>query len=113
MFNENSIRLRACRKRYGLDQAEIALLVGRNQATVSRFESGRYLPDSQSLVAYEILFDMPASTVLPHTRRHVTNRIQMRARHLLKRCEETGTVRHPTKVEFLEALLGRLTGAKK
>ena len=50
MFNANSVRLRACRKRGGLDQAELSQLIGTSYSTVSRFERGESLPDVQQLI---------------------------------------------------------------
>jgi len=110
MFTANSIRLRACRKRSGLDQAELANLVGRNIHSFISIENGRFLPDTQSLIAYEILFDIPASKLLPDTRTNVRRVTFKRALRLLKRCQASPSGHTCNKVEFLENLCRRLTG---
>jgi len=111
MFHANSIRLRACRKRAGFDQAELANLVGRNVHSFINIENGRFLPDTQSLIAYETLFDIPASSLLPDTRANVRRVTYERAQRLLKRCESNLSGHTRTKVEFLEALCRRLDGS--
>ncbi|WP_394692375.1 helix-turn-helix domain-containing protein [Hyphobacterium sp.] len=111
MFHANSIRLRACRKRAGFDQAELANLVGRNIHSFIGIETGRFLPDTQSLIAYEVLFDIPASSLLPDTRANVCRITYERAQKLLKRCKASPSRHTRSKVEFLENLCHRLDGS--
>ena len=111
MLNANSIRLRACRKRSGLDQAELATLVGRNIHSFASFERGQLLPDTQSLIAYEIIFNAPAANILPDTKASVRRDCYLRAKRLLKRCNASPLKHKRYKVEFLDALCRRLDGS--
>lgn len=110
MLNENIIRLKACRKRGGLDQVELATLVGMNFHTVSRFERGLTLPDAPTLIAYELIFDMPAAQLLPATMRVMRKQTLRRALDLQKRCGRSSLPQKRGKTEFLEALCQRLEG---
>tara|TARA_R110000868_G_scaffold11516_7_gene56439 strand:+ start:41017 stop:41361 length:345 start_codon:yes stop_codon:yes gene_type:complete len=113
MFNANSVRLRACRKRGGLDQAELSQLIGTSYSTVSRFERGESLPDIRHLIAYEIIFDIPVSKMLPDTSVAVRNQTRERAARVLKRCRRSSDDRRRAiKVEFMEGLCRRLDGIK-
>ena len=112
MFHANSIRLRACRKRAGFDQAELANLVGRNVHSFIGIENGRFLPDTQTLIAYEILFEIPASSLLPDTKANVRRVTYERAKRLLKRCENNPSQHTRTKADFLEKLCRRLEGGE-
>tara|TARA_R110002073_G_scaffold69054_6_gene171330 strand:+ start:29320 stop:29661 length:342 start_codon:yes stop_codon:yes gene_type:complete len=111
MFNANSVRLRACRKRGGLDQAELSQLVGTSYSTISRFERGRTLPDIQTLITYELIFDIPAAKLLPDVTHAARRRTYERAARLLKRCNTSPTDHMRAKVEFIEAICSRLDGS--
>lgn len=43
------------RKDLGLSQAELAEKLGVNQATVSRFENGKLIPDKRTILAVQAL----------------------------------------------------------
>lgn len=110
MQNANSIRLRACRKRSGLDQAELGQLVGRNMHVLSRCERGLIIPDPQTMIAYELLFDIPVAKLLPDMTARVRRLTYERATQLLKRCNSLPREEVRTKVEFLYALCHKLEG---
>jgi len=108
MFNANAIRLKACRRRGGLDQAELSKLVGlRNYNTISRFERGVNLPDAPVLIAYELIFDIPVATLLPDTSRIVRKHTYLRAVRLLKHCKASPNDCQ-NKIEFLEDVCQKL-----
>lgn len=108
MINANTIRLRACRKRCGLDQAELAELLGCNFHSLSRCERGLFLPNSEILLTYEIVFDIPASKLLPDTTARLRRITYRKAERLLKRCHASEGRSASVKVDFLEKLCHRL-----
>ncbi len=108
MFNANAIRLKACRKRGGLDQAELAFLLGVSCSTVSRFERGLTIPETPPLIAYSLIFDMPATKALPDTTIALRKKLLARCERLHKRLCQSGD-RTP-KVEFIQSIHDRLSG---
>ncbi|WP_300532626.1 helix-turn-helix transcriptional regulator [Maricaulis sp.] len=110
MIDANAIRLKACRRRGGLDQAELARLVGTTHSTISRYESGRLRPDVGTLITYELIFDIPASTLLPDTTIANRRKTLARAHALKKRYERSSGALPATKVEFIRTLCHRLDG---
>ncbi|MHA6287140.1 helix-turn-helix domain-containing protein [Maricaulis sp. CAU 1757] len=110
MFDANAIRLKACRRRGGLDQAELAQLVGTSLSTISRIECGQVRPDTLTLLTYELIFDIPAANLLPDTTADLRRRTQARAAKLLKRCEQSRTTPLPAKVEFIKSICRRFDG---
>ena len=112
MLNSNSIRLKACRRRSGLDQAELAELVGVSPAVaVSKYERGERLPALSALIAYEIAFEMPVTKLLPDAQRAEEERMLRRAGALMARLKRSQTRASAHKVSFLSALVRRLEGA--
>jgi transcriptional regulator with XRE-family HTH domain len=111
MFDANAIRLKACRRRGGLDQAELAQLVGTSFSTISRFERGLVRPDTLTLITYELIFDIPAAKLLPDTTIDLKRRTRARATQLLKRCDNSPDRHPPGKVEFIRSLCSRLDGS--
>lgn len=109
MHNANSIRLKACRKRGGLDQADVSQLVGiRRSSAISRYERARCLPDSRTLIAYEIVFDRPAAKLLPETLLSERRRVFERAIRLTRQCRQTSSSVQDKKLAFLNELILRL-----
>ena len=109
MHTSNTLRLTACRKRAGLDQAELAHLVGvRVRSGISRLETGSRIPDARTLVAYEILFAHKAQTLLPDVARRERRRILSFAKLLLRRLEGSVLPQPKAKLAFLKALIARL-----
>ena|SRR5713101_69999 len=98
--------LRSYRKTFGLSQNEVARLLGSRQGSnVCRYERFRSVPSLQTAIAYEIIFNVRLSELLPDLYAHVKERIARRARMLLKkkpsgsqRCEEA-------KLAFFESLV--------
>jgi transcriptional regulator with XRE-family HTH domain len=110
MFNANAIRLRACRKRGGLDQVELAHLLGTSCSSVSRFERGLTIPETPTLIAYQLTFDIPASKILPDTTRRLRRQTLARLETLLKRTEASSDRAYTAKVEFLKSVRDRVSG---
>lgn len=75
---------------------------------LSRCERGLLIPDPQTLIAYELIFDIPVARLLPDTAAKVRRLTHERATRLLKRCNAQPRDEARTKVEFLNALCLRL-----
>lgn len=109
MTNTTSIRLKACRKRSGLQQIELGQLVGLQlSSTISRFEHGQRLPDTRVLLAYSLVFDRPCHELLPCTTRKERKRICANARKLIQNLQSGSSVYDNRKIAFLENLVKRI-----
>ena len=64
MLNEN---LKAARKSKGLSQEELAVKLHVVRQTVSKWEQGRSVPDSNMLIAISEVLEIPVSTLLGET----------------------------------------------
>lgn len=64
MLNEN---LKAARKTKGLSQQELAIKLNVVRQTVSKWEQGLSVPDSDMLIALSEALEMPVSTLLGET----------------------------------------------
>lgn len=64
MLNEN---LKQLRKSKGLTQEELAVQLGVVRQTISKWEKGLSVPDSQMLIELSERFDVPVSTLLGDT----------------------------------------------
>ena len=64
MLNEN---IRALRKSKGLSQQELAMKLNVVRQTVSKWEQGLYVPDSDLLIALSKALETPVSTLLRET----------------------------------------------
>lgn len=108
MLDANAIRLKACRRRGALDQAELAQLMGTSYDTISRYECGRGRPDVFTLLTYELLFDIPASKLLPDTTHTLRRTVLERSERLLKRLARPSHRQCQAKVDFVRSLCQRL-----
>jgi transcriptional regulator with XRE-family HTH domain len=62
----NVSRLRTLRRRSGLSQKELALILGfRSEATISRHERSDSVPDLLTALGYEVIFRVPLSELFP------------------------------------------------
>lgn len=77
--------LRAIRRRTGLSQLELALLIGASDATVSRHESQKDLPDVETAFAYETIFRVPARELFARDAQAIDEQIRSRAIQLYGR----------------------------
>ena len=64
MLNEN---IRAFRKSKGLSQQELAVKLNVVRQTVSKWEQGRSVPDSDMLISLSEVLEIPVSTLLGET----------------------------------------------
>ena len=77
--------LRTYRRRYGLSQDELAMLLGAVSGTkVSRYENFARMPVVETIFAYEIVFNQPASELFAGAYEAIRATLQPRAKRLLK-----------------------------
>ena len=82
--------LRTYRKRSGLTQDEVALLLGAKSGTkVSRYERFRRRPTIETVFAYEVLFRTPSRELFAGLYREVERETVKRAGHLADRLQQT------------------------
>jgi len=75
--------LRTHRRRHGLSQADIAMLLGVVSGTkVSRYENLARMPSVDTVFAFEIVFNQPASELFAGRYHAVRLAIQERARRM-------------------------------
>src|ERR1017187_1885927 len=71
--------LKMHRKRAGLSQRELGLLLGyRDQGQVSRHERAHTVPPLVTALGYEVIFRMPISVLFPGIRESVSTEIEVR-----------------------------------
>jgi transcriptional regulator with XRE-family HTH domain len=79
MENENRLvnYVRAHRKRAGLSQLELALILGyRNEGVISRHELFRSVPPLLMALGYEVVFQTSVSELFPGLKETVENAIE-------------------------------------
>lgn len=99
--------LRTYRKRAGLTQNEMALLLGcRNGAKVSRYEHYSRLPNLQTVIAYQIIFRTSTQElfegIYEDVERATLKRVRAAVKKLSKKALDLRTIR---KLEILRSLL--------
>ncbi len=99
--------LRTHRKRAGLSQDEIALLLGaRNGAHVCRYERFSRQPTLATAFAFEVIFRVPARELFAGVYRKAERRVAARAVSLVKRAAKEPSHFTPAKVDMLRSLAG-------
>jgi transcriptional regulator with XRE-family HTH domain len=79
-----SIALKSHRKRVGLIQEDMAILIGVQSASqVSRHESSEREPDLRTAIAYSIVFDVSLRELLPKLFREIAGEVNARANRLI------------------------------
>jgi transcriptional regulator with XRE-family HTH domain len=75
--------LRIERRRAGLSQTDIAVLLGvRTASKISRYERGRRLPPLKTALAYEAILGKPIAELFAGTFAPIEGEVQRRARSL-------------------------------
>ena len=107
-----SRRLRAQRKRWAFSQRELAFLCGLStQGVVAHHEAGTRTPRADILLAYETLFDTPASELLPPLKQDARTTLTKRVHTLRERLDtETGRSAERKK-QFLDDVAKRMSAA--
>jgi transcriptional regulator with XRE-family HTH domain len=99
--------LKTFRKRTGISQDDLALLLGaKSGAKVSRYERCSRRPALETALAYEVIFRVPVKHLFAglyqKVEKRVTKRVQRLARRLARTASDQTTLR---KLAFLHALL--------
>jgi transcriptional regulator with XRE-family HTH domain len=71
--------VRRNRKRWALTQDELAFLVGRTQAQLSRYEAGDGMPDFDAVLSLQVIFGQSPRALFPDLYRAVEERVMRRA----------------------------------
>ena len=103
--------MRACRKRAGLTQGDLAYLLGYNSSSeISRYEHAVRKPTIKTSVSYELIFDMPPRDILQtlynKSRDELISQAQKLKSDLLTRPPTPLLTR---RIEFIDALISKLT----
>jgi transcriptional regulator with XRE-family HTH domain len=103
--------LRSHRKRSGLTQEDVAVLIGaRSPSQVSRQESGEREPDLHAALAYHIIYDAPMRHLLPKPYRDIAQQVHTRAEALAARLKEQPDGLHlGHRIEHLRQMAGRIS----
>ena len=101
--------LRTHRRRCGLSQAQVAILLGAVSGTkVSRYENFTRMPSALTVFAFEIVFNQPASELFAGSYDAVRLAVQSRARRMaeqLTTSPDTQAKRTLPKLELLRAIV--------
>ena len=99
--------LRTHRKRSGLTQDELALLLGcRSGSKVSRHERGGRIPTIGALLAYEVVFGTPSRDLFRGVYDRVLREVRRRAQRLSRRVDARPlTPALKRKLDFLSDLI--------
>ena len=77
--------LKMYRKRSGLNQRELASLLGcAHGSKVSRYERGERVPNLRTLFAYEVVFSVRVRELFPGIYGEVREEVRKRARRLMR-----------------------------
>jgi transcriptional regulator with XRE-family HTH domain len=105
--------VRACRRRWGLTQEELAMLLGvESSTTVSRIERSVRTPTAAVLVACSILFGLSHAELFPSLYEAVEEGVANAAKTLYDQLGEQTDSSSLRKREFVEALFLRIGSAQ-
>jgi transcriptional regulator with XRE-family HTH domain len=81
-----SNRLWRARKRHSLGQKQVAYLIEKTVDEVSRYERGIHMPELQTLLALEIIYDTPLRLLFPELHEQIRARIikRIKSQELLR-----------------------------
>lgn len=97
----------AQRRATGISQDELAILIGlEGRSSISRYELGLRLPELQTLIALEVVFDLPLQELFAGIAERVREEIPSRARVLLEGMGEKPTAQNVEKISTLARLAG-------
>lgn len=109
MPNPSYSLVRAHRRRWGLTQMELAELLGvESSTTVSRIERSVRGPTATSMVAYSVLFGLPAYELFVSLHGQIEKGILAAAKRLYDELENKRDTQSLRKRQFLEQVLMRV-----
>jgi transcriptional regulator with XRE-family HTH domain len=104
-----NIALKSHRKRSGLTQEDVAILIGAQSASqVSRHESGEREPDLGTAIAYRIVLDAPMAHLMPRLFRQIAQKVDERAAKLASQLAQEGGMHQSERLELLRQLAARI-----
>ncbi len=114
MKKKLSCYLRSNRRRWGLTQKELAVLLGtKTGGAISRIESGDRLPTFTTALACQVLFDLAPCDIFPGAFTRIEEDAITRAYDLYERLQGTPSTLNRIKLDFLEQAISRATARLK
>lgn len=105
--------VRANRRRWGLTQPELALLIGLTSSTaVSRIERSQRTPAASTLIACCIVFGVATPELFPSLQAEIEAAVAEAARALLTQLEGRTDKQSARKRRLLEHMVARITSDK-
>jgi len=106
--------VRAHRRRLGLTQTELAALLGiESSTTVSRIERSVRRPTAPNVLAYSVLFGVPASELFASLHGQIKDGVAVAAKRLYDELEHKGDKPSLRKREFLDQVLVRVANSNQ
>jgi transcriptional regulator with XRE-family HTH domain len=100
--------LKPYRRRWGLSQSEVAVLIGvQSRSVVSRIERGIREPSFRVAVACEVLFGASIGELFPHMFADVEEQVVTRAYDLYERLQGSTAPSTTWKLDFFEEMFAR------
>jgi transcriptional regulator with XRE-family HTH domain len=114
MGRKNYSYIRVNRRRWGLTQGELALLVGLSgAAAISRIERARQVPTAQAVIGCTLVFGIPSPDLLPTFHRDVEDTIAAAAETLITALSDCTDQRSERVRSLLNEVLARLTSSNQ
>lgn len=106
--------LRSYRRRWGLTQRELAMLVGyRTHAVISRLEKTANTPSLEMIYAFEVLFGTAPHELFPGLRTIVRDAVISRVRERYDELQGNKSKAARLKLDFFEDIFDRHDAAKR
>lgn len=114
MKKKFSCYLRPNRRRWGLTQKELAILVGaKTGGAISRIERGDRLPTLTNALACEVLFGLAPSKLFPGAFTQIEDEVIRRAYDLYESLQGASSTANRLKLDFFEQAFSRATARLK
>ncbi len=106
--------LRTLRREWELTQEEVAALLPKaSRDRVSRVERGMTPPNAQEILAYPMIFGLPAGKIFPREVGDVPDAVMRAAYRLHRKVEHEKSAKAARKRELTERMLAEATGEAK
>lgn len=97
--------LRTHRRRLGLSQEDVAILLGSASGTkISRYENFGRMPEAFTVFAFEIVFNQPARELFAGSYDDIRAAVQMRARGMMNKLHRAADTSDKEMLRKLQAL---------
>jgi len=105
----NTFHLKQLRARWGLNQEELASLLGISQASVSRYEKNEDLPTLIAALGLQVIFNRQPRSLFRDLYEHIEEAVMRRAAELERNIGDTRNYTSLKKRQLLEAMVARAT----